>query len=218
MASETHQCVPAWANRDHAPDQRTKATASQRAPRPAVFLDRDGVIIENRDDYVKSWREVRFLPGAFAAIRQLPALGYVVVIVTNQSAIGRGLLTLADAVQINRQIVAEIEAHGGRVDACYLCPHHPAAHCDCRKPAPGMLLRARDDLQLDLTRSHLVGDALTDIEAAEAAQVPGVLVRTGRGAAEAMRLGDGAPSRCRVVPDLGAALDHIRLVSEKVAR
>ncbi len=217
MAVRTHECVSAWFNRDYGPG-RPGATNPPGIARPAVFLDRDGVIIENRDDYVKSWREVRFLPGAFAAMHRLGTLGYVVVIVTNQSAVGRGLLALADAVRINERIVAAIEAHGGRVDACYLCPHRPEERCACRKPAPGMLLRARDDLGLDLARSYLVGDAVTDIEAAEAVHAQGVLVRTGRGDAEAIRLGNCGSTRCRVVPDLGAALEHTPLVSPEVTR
>lgn len=93
---------------------------------------------------------------------------------------GRGLLDEEIAWQLQRQIVAEITVAGGRIDASYLCPHHPQAGCDCRKPAPGMLLRAARELDLDLSRSWLVGDALSDLEAARVAGVRGILVRTGR--------------------------------------
>jgi len=132
-------------------------------------LDRDGVIIENRTDYVKSWEEVHFLPGAFEALRRLSRSDYVLVLVTNQSAVGRGIVTLDKTMEINERVVAEIKTKGGRVDASYICPHHPDEGCDCRKPAPGMLLRAAEELKLDLARSYAVGDAVSDIQAARAA-------------------------------------------------
>lgn len=172
---------------------------------PTVFLDRDGVIIENRSDYVKSWEEVRFLPRALEALRRLSSSEHAVVLVTNQSAVGRGIISQEQAMAINRQVIAEIVAQGGRVDACYVCPHRPDEGCDCRKPAPGMLLRAGAELGLDLSRSYLVGDAVTDIEAARAAGVRGILVLTGRGNQQAALLRSETP----VVPDLMAALDHI---------
>jgi D-glycero-D-manno-heptose 1,7-bisphosphate phosphatase len=181
------------------------------AGRPAVFLDRDGVIIENRDDYVKAWDEVRFLPGALPALRRLGTAPHAVVIVTNQSAVGRGIVSLEDVAEINRRLIAEIEAQGGRVDACYLCPHRPDDACGCRKPAPGMLVQARDQLGLSLDRSYLVGDAATDIQAARAAGVRGLLVLTGRGPAAVGQLEletEGAVG-CPVLSDLPAALDHI---------
>lgn len=177
--------------------------------RPAVFLDRDGVIIENRDDYVKAWDEVRFLPGSLAALRRLAASRHAVVIVTNQSAVGRGLVSLEEVAEINRRMIVEIEAQGGRVDACYLCPHHPDDACSCRKPAPGMLVQARDELGLSLNCSYLVGDAATDIQAARAAGVRELLVLTGRGAAEAGHLGTEGAVACPVLADLPAAVDHI---------
>ncbi len=185
---------------------RAKGT-NERAP--AIFLDRDGVIIENRGDYVKSWQEVRFLPGAFDALRRLSWSGHPVVMVTNQSAVGRGIISLQQAVEINQRVIAQIESQGGRVDAWYLCPHRPNAGCECRKPAPGMLLRAGAELGLDLTGSYLVGDALTDIEAAQAAGMRGLLVLTGRGSEqEAFVRGEGRVD-CLVAADLGAALDLI---------
>src|SRR5436190_23406732 len=104
--------------------------------RAAVFLDRDGVIIENREGYVRSWEDVAFLPGVLGALRRLARLSCAVAIVTNQSPVGRGLLTLEAAEAINRRVVARIEAAGGRIDASYLCPHRPDERCGCRKPAP----------------------------------------------------------------------------------
>jgi D-glycero-D-manno-heptose 1,7-bisphosphate phosphatase len=174
--------------------------------RTAVFLDRDGVIIENRNDYVKSWEEVRFLPRAFEALIRLGRSDHVVVLITNQSAVGRGTITLDSALGINRQVIAEIVAQGGRVDASYLCPHRPDEECGCRKPAPGMLLQAAEDLGLDLTLSYVIGDAVSDIEAARAANARGILVLTGRGREQAALLEEMG---CPVVADLEAAVDYI---------
>jgi D-glycero-D-manno-heptose 1,7-bisphosphate phosphatase len=153
--------------------------------RPAIFLDRDGVLIENRDDYVLAWDDVVWLPGAREALAQLRDAPFAVVIVTNQSAVGRRLITPQAAAGINARLVEAIRAAGGRIDGVYLCPHTDADGCDCRKPAPGLLLRAAAELDLDLERSLLIGDALSDIIAARAAGVGwAALVRTGRGRAQ----------------------------------
>jgi D-glycero-D-manno-heptose 1,7-bisphosphate phosphatase len=184
----------------------------------AVFLDRDGVIIENRPDDVKSWDEVRFLPGAVEALRRLGATGHAVVVVTNQGVVGRGTISLAEATELNRRVIAAIEAGGGRVDAAYLCPHRAEDGCGCRKPAPGMLLRAGADLGLDLGRSYLVGDAVTDLEAARAAGALGILVLTGRGRDQAALLAGRAVADCPVVADLPAALERVLAAPEGAAR
>jgi D-glycero-D-manno-heptose 1,7-bisphosphate phosphatase len=175
----------------------------------AVFIDRDGVIVENRDDYVRSWSEVRFIPGALEALEKLGQSTYAVVLVTNQSAVGRGLISLEEAQEINRRVVAQIRAHGGRMDAVYMCPHRPDEGCSCRKPAPGMLMQAARERDLDLASSTMIGDALSDLAAARAAGVRGVLVLTGRGSEQAgldaaSVPGDGVP-----VADLAAAVDGI---------
>ncbi|HEX7213696.1 MAG TPA: HAD-IIIA family hydrolase [Methylomirabilota bacterium] len=175
--------------------------------RAAVFLDRDGVIIENRADYVKSWGEVRFLPGAVGALRRLGRTGHAVVLVTNQSAVGRKIITLDEAREINQRVVTEIEAAGGRVDAAYLCPHHPDDRCECRKPAPGMFLQAARELDLDLAGSYAIGDATTDMDAARSAGVRGILVLTGRGREQRTSLAAGDDLAC--VEDLSAAVDYV---------
>jgi D-glycero-D-manno-heptose 1,7-bisphosphate phosphatase len=177
--------------------------------RPAIFLDRDGVINENRADYVKSWSEAEFLPGVFGALRRLAQADLAIVLITNQSAVGRGIISHKEAVQINRRIVGTIRAQGGRVDGAYLCPHHPDENCACRKPRPGLLLQAADELDLDLGRSYFIGDAVTDMQAADAAGVKGILVLTGRGQEQVSRasLEDSLP--WPVAADLGAAVDHI---------
>lgn len=153
--------------------------------RPAVFLDRDGVIIENRADYVRSWDDVAFLPGALAALAALGRGPWAVVIVTNQSAVGQGILSQEAAEAINARLVTAVRAAGGRIDAVYLCPHTDADGCSCRKPAPGLLRRAAAELDLDLGRSVMIGDALSDVLVGRAAGVGrAALVRTGRGAAQ----------------------------------
>ncbi|MBI1777785.1 MAG: HAD-IIIA family hydrolase [Proteobacteria bacterium] len=144
-----------------------------------MFLDRDGVLIANRPDFVRSWEEVEILPGAVEACRLLAGSLYVVVVVTNQSAVGRGWASMEEIDALNRRVVADFEAKGARFDGVFLCPHHPEAGCPCRKPRPGMLLAAAADLGLDLAASYLVGDLPTDIQAADVAGVKGILLRVG---------------------------------------
>lgn len=173
--------------------------------RPAIFLDRDGVINENRPDHVRTWDQVHFLPGVFDALRRLAASDYALVVVTNQSAVGRGLMTSQALQQINDGIVARVRAEGGRIDALYCCPHRPDEGCACRKPKPGMLLQAAADLGIDLSRSFLVGDAVTDVEAALAAGSRPFMVRTGRGEAQLAQLHRENHAAVVVVGDLADA-------------
>lgn len=135
----------------------------------AVFLDRDGVINENRSDYVKSIAEFRFLPSAAEAIRLLNEGGFLVVIVTNQSAVNRGLLSKGELENIHQFMLAELSKHGCRIDAIYYCPHTPDEKCSCRKPQPGLLKKAIADLSVDPQVSWLIGDSDADEEAARKA-------------------------------------------------
>lgn len=154
---------------------------------PAIFLDRDGVIIENRQTYVRSWEDVEIYPQALAALVQAKSTPYKLVIVTNQSAVGRGIIPLAIAWEVNNRLVETIEYAGGRIDGVFMCPHAPHENCECRKPKPGLLLQAARQLSLDLSRSVMIGDALSDLLAGQAAGIPlTVLVRTGRGARQAV--------------------------------
>jgi D-glycero-D-manno-heptose 1,7-bisphosphate phosphatase len=150
---------------------------------PAIFLDRDGVLIENRSSYVRSWEDVQIFPQALYALARINPAPYKIILVTNQSVVGRGLISLEDAWEINRHLVTVIEQAGGRIDRVYTCPHAPRDQCECRKPKPGLLLRASRELSLDLSRSIMIGDALTDLQAGQAAGVYKiVLVCTGLGA------------------------------------
>lgn len=153
------------------------AGASAAAPRQAAFLDRDGVI--NRDRaYVSRWEDFEFVPGAIDAMRRLKQAGYALVVVTNQSGIARGYYSEAQYQALTAAMQQALADAGAAVDAVYHCPHHPkgqlaelALDCDCRKPAPGMILRAAKELNLSLPDSILVGDKPSDIEAARAAGV-----------------------------------------------
>jgi len=176
------------------------------AARPAVFLDRDGVINENRADYVKSWEEFAFLPGALEAMRTLSSR-YEVVVVTNQSAIGRGLMTRAAVEQIHQRMCDCVQQHHGRIRAVLYCPHHPREECGCRKPRPGLLLAAAQEFHLDLRRCWMVGDAVSDMQAALRAGVSPVLVLTGRGRDQQKLLDAGSRERMVIQPDLPAAVN-----------
>lgn len=139
---------------------------SEISLQPAVFIDRDGVINRNPPNYVKSWEEFLFIPGVIEAFSQLSLLPWPIVIITNQSVVGRGIIHPDVLEKIHRRMLQEIELVGGRIAGIYVCPHHPDDGCDCRKPNPGLLLRAATDLNLDLHQSVFIGDSLSDILAA----------------------------------------------------
>jgi D-glycero-D-manno-heptose 1,7-bisphosphate phosphatase len=153
---------------------------------PAIFLDRDGVIIENRSNYVRSWADVQIYPQALNALANISESQYKIVVVTNQSVVGRGYISLEMANEINDRFIAEINKHGGRIDGVYMCPHAPEDNCKCRKPQPGLLLKAAQDLSVNLEQSVMIGDALSDLQAGQFAGVcQTMLVRTGRGTEQA---------------------------------
>jgi D-glycero-D-manno-heptose 1,7-bisphosphate phosphatase len=178
---------------------------------PAIFLDRDGVLIENRSDYVRDWSQVNVLPDAIRALSSLTVKNYKVIIVTNQSAVGRGLMSLKTANEINEQLVNLIHRQGGKLDAVYICPHRPEENCFCRKPRPGLLLQAANDLSLDLSRSWMIGDAWSDLQAGQMAGVrQSILVRTGRGKEQLLLPRPESIVNYLIFDDLIRALDGIR--------
>jgi D-glycero-D-manno-heptose 1,7-bisphosphate phosphatase len=146
----------------------------------AIFLDRDGTINRERADYVKTWQEYEWLPGALSALAALAKLEVPILVVTNQSVVGRGILAAGALQAIHAQARAEALAAGGRLDDFLICPHAPADLCACRKPKPGLLLEAAARYNLDLRRCVFVGDSITDMQAAVAAGCAWLLVRTGR--------------------------------------
>ena len=147
----------------------------------AIFLDRDGVINDNRTDHVKSWDEFKFIPGALESIRELTQTGLPIFVITNQAAVNRGLMTLDTLEDIHRRMKTAIYEAGGEITQVYHCPHDNHEACNCRKPASGMLLRAAEEYNIDLTRSFLVGDAWTDVAAGIGAGARSILLMTGRG-------------------------------------
>jgi D-glycero-D-manno-heptose 1,7-bisphosphate phosphatase len=155
--------------------------------RPAIFLDRDGVINENRADHVTSWAEFALVPGALAGLRALTALGLPLVVVTNQAIVGRGQITAEALNDLHASMRTLLAQHGCPITAVYACPHRPEDGCGCRKPQPGLLFRAAREHNLDLGSSYYVGDALTDIAAGQAAGCTTVVVRTGRGLSQTLR-------------------------------
>lgn len=172
----------------HLPAASRLAAGSGRpavAGRAAIFLDRDGVLIEDVH-YLRSPRDIRVFPGVPEALRQLAEQFYLVV-VTNQSGIARGYLSEADLADIHEEMLKQFAAQGAWVDVLYYCPHLPEAPlaeyrriCACRKPLPGMVNRAAADWDLDVANSYLVGDMPRDIDAARAAGVTGILLDDGR--------------------------------------
>lgn len=177
---------------------------------PAIFLDRDGVLIENRSDYIREWSQVKIFPEAIHALSNSAIKNYKVVIVTNQSAIGRGLISLDTAKVINHRLLNLIQQHGGHVDSVYMCPHKPDGGCSCRKPKPGLLLQAAKDLSLDLQCSWMIGDAWSDVQAGQTAGVrQTILVKTGRGRAQLSQFRPDNISNNLVTEDLAQALDVI---------
>lgn len=162
----------------------------------AVFLDRDGVINRNRPDHVKDWSEFEFLPGVLTAMRLLSGAGFRIFIVTNQAAVGRGLMTLETLELIHERLRAIAKHHGAYIDDIRYCPHRPEEQCRCRKPQPGMLEDLAAQHQIDCHEAYLIGDSLTDIAAGQRVGCQTILVQTGRGAQELQK-----PELRRYQPD-----------------
>jgi D-glycero-D-manno-heptose 1,7-bisphosphate phosphatase len=145
----------------------------------AVLLDRDGVINREIGRGVLTWNEFEFLPGVLHAFKGLAALTVPVVVVSNQSAIGRGWLDAETVDSIHERMVAAIRQAGGRIDEVLICPHGPDDGCHCRKPKPGLLLKAAQLHQFNLHSAVMVGDSYRDIQAAQAAGAIPIMVRSG---------------------------------------
>ena len=155
--------------------------------KPAVFLDRDGTINEERS-YITRPEDIQLIPGADATIALLKDLGFAVVVVTNQAAIARGLLTENGLNEIHRHLEELLERSGAILDGIYHCPHHPEfpssssePNCTCRKPKPGLILESARDLELDTKQSFMVGDSWSDLQAGWSAGCRVALVLTGHG-------------------------------------
>ncbi len=146
---------------------------------PTLFLDRDGVLIYNRADYVRTRDQAILIPGAPEAVAWAHQRGWRVIVVSNQSGVGRGLITWDDLHAIHAHIEHAVRAAGGEITRIYICPHRPDEHCACRKPRPGLLLTAAAEFGLDLHTAYMVGDSFIDVQAAQAAGVRPIFVQTG---------------------------------------
>lgn len=172
-----------------------------------IILDRDGVINQDSDDYIKSPDEFIPIPGSLEAITRLNHAGYLVLIATNQSGIARGYFTMDTLNQMHEKLKRQLNAFGGRIDGIFFCPHRPEDHCNCRKPRPGLYQEIAQRLDTELNDVPAVGDSLRDIQAAQEVGASPVLVRTGKGErtlAEGKGL-EGIP----VFDDLASYVDHL---------
>jgi D-glycero-D-manno-heptose 1,7-bisphosphate phosphatase len=178
----------------------------------AVFLDRDGTIVEDIG-YLNSPEQLKFIPGSIEAIKKLNEAGYKVVVITNQAGVARGLITEDMLQTIDKTLHKWILNGGAHLDGIYYCPHHPdhgvypyKQVCECRKPHPGLLKRAHRDLEIDLARSFMIGDKATDVEAGKRAGTKTVFVRSGRGKEEEKKI-DGEPNH--IAKDLSDAVNWL---------
>ena len=179
-----------------------------------IVLDRDGVINEDSDEFIKTEDEWYALEGSLEAITRLSKAGYLVVIITNQSGIARGLFTYNTLNRIHQKMLDQLNALGGDINAIFFCPHGPDDDCTCRKPLPGLYLELKERLGCELDSVDSVGDSLRDLQAARTAGANPVLVRTGKGMRTEAQLGDpesadgfhGVP----VFDDLAAYVENLR--------
>jgi D-glycero-D-manno-heptose 1,7-bisphosphate phosphatase len=166
-----------------------------------IFLDRDGVINADSPDYVKSWDEFNFLPGSLQALAELTQAGYRLIIITNQSIIGREMVPLSVLEEMHRRMQHAVESAGGAIYDIFFCPHRPDDQCECRKPRPGMILEAGRRHRIDLGKTVMIGDRAKDVMCGRNAGCGAtILVRTGSGEAARQEL-----TACGVQPDAVAA-------------
>lgn len=172
-----------------------------------AILDRDGVINVDSAAFIKTPDEWKPIPGSLEAIARLTQAGYRVVVATNQSGIGRGLLDMAALNAINDRMCKAVNQAGGRIDAMFYCPHAHSDNCNCRKPATGMFREISERFGLTLKNVPAIGDSLRDLQAAAAAGATAVLVLTGKG--EKTRAEGGLPEDTRIFANLAAAVDAL---------
>ena len=153
----------------------------------AIFLDRDGVINQERKDYVKKIDEFKILDKIADAINIIKSHGFLVIIITNQSAINRKLISVETLNKIHEKLQLYLEKHDTSFDGIYFCPHIPSENCECRKPKPGLLLHAAEDYNIDMKNSFFIGNSITDIEAADAAGCKGILLEENKSLFEAVK-------------------------------
>ncbi|MDP2866521.1 MAG: HAD family hydrolase [Elusimicrobiota bacterium] len=178
---------------------------------PTAFIDRDGTLNRDRAGaYITRPSQLKIYVGAPAALRLISAKGYRIVVLTNQSGVARGYMTLSGAIAINLKLIRDLRLEGARVDAVYFCPHGPGENCACRKPAAGLLREAVKESPADMARSFVAGDKGSDLQLAEKAGLKGFLVLTGQGKSAAA----SAPAYkdllalARALPDLSGKMSN----------
>lgn len=144
----------------------------------AIFLDRDGVINKNRDDYVKNIKELEILPFVAKAINLMNKTNFKVIVISNQSGVNRGLISINKLYEIHEFMKNKLLQENARIDGIYFCPHRPDESCNCRKPKPALILNAANDLDIDLSKSFMIGDRESDRIAAKEAGVQFVFINT----------------------------------------
>ena len=175
-----------------------------------VILDRDGVINEDSDDYIKSAEEFHFIPGSLEAIARLNQAGYRVAVATNQSGLARGYFDLDTLNTMHGKLRQALAALGGHIELIAFCPHGPDDGCDCRKPLPGLLREIGERLGISLAGVPVIGDTLRDVEAARAVGASPILVRSGKG--ERTLTNNKGLEGVAVYADLGEAVDALLAV------
>ena len=177
----------------------------------AVFIDRDGVLNQDPPHYAHRLDQLALIPRSDDAIKLLKDNGYLVIVISNQSGVARGYYTENEVSSFNIALLTEIKKNGGDIDAIYYCPHHPDAKiekyrltCNCRKPKPGMLLQAAKEHNIDLQKSYVVGDKWSDIEAGKNAGCQTILVLTGHGTDESLKMKE---DNCPLAADLYEAVN-----------
>lgn len=175
-----------------------------------IFLDRDGVINRDSLEYVKSWAEFEFLPLSLAALAALTRAGHTLILITNQSMIGRGMVPLAVLEDMHRRMRAAVADAGGQIFDLFLCPHRPDEGCDCRKPEPGLIFQAKTRHGIDLPRTIMIGDNAKDIQCGTNAGCGATILVGAAGGSEAARAVAGKGFEpTAVVEDLNAAAQLI---------
>lgn len=172
-----------------------------------IVLDRDGVINQDSDQFIKSPEEWKPIPGSLEAIARLNESGWRVVIASNQSGVGRGLFDMDTLNAINEKMVKALAQAGGRLDAIFFCPHAADSTCDCRKPKPGMFRQIAERFNVDLRGQPVVGDSLRDLQAGVAVGCAPYLVLTGKGGKT--QLDPDLPEGTQIFPDLAAVVAQI---------
>jgi D-glycero-D-manno-heptose 1,7-bisphosphate phosphatase len=178
-----------------------------------IILDRDGVINQDSDDYIKSPAEWIPIPGSLEAITRLSNEGFNVVVATNQSAVARKLIDINTLIEIHNKMHQMVEDMGGHISAVFFCPHGPKDDCSCRKPRPGLLLDIAHRYGTDLAHVPSIGDSLRDIQASISAGASPILVKTGKGMITSRLLEENNLADTPVFEDLEHAVDHVLVMN-----